>query len=83
MVVNLCFEGTYLLAISSMNLIQIWVFPIPPIPQRRQECLGLLLVQLAKILPSLSSTSVRLVNNGLGFGFWSMGIFICASPVLA
>ena len=41
-------EDTYLSDISSMNLRQIWVFLIPSIPQRRQGCLGLLLVQSAK-----------------------------------
>ena len=75
-------EDTYLSAISSVNLRQIWVFPIPPIPQRRQERLDLLLARFIKILPSLSSTSFRPVNNGLGFGFESKEILI-SSPVLA
>ena len=35
---------TYLSNISSMNLRQIWVFPIPPIPQRRQERLTTILL---------------------------------------
>src|SRR5271155_2721952 len=64
-------EDIYLSAISSMNLRQIYVFPITLIPQRRHERLGisLLLVPGKKIFPSLLSSSFRPVNNGLGLGF--------------
>src|SRR5277367_4836110 len=77
-------EDIYLSAISSMNLRQICVFPIPPIPQRRHDRLGisLLLVRGTKIFPSLSSTSFRPVNNGLGLGYCCTGIFTSPSPVL-
>jgi hypothetical protein len=37
-------KDIYLSDISSVNLRQIWVFPIPPIPQRRQERLDLSLL---------------------------------------
>ena len=75
------YKYTYLSDIFSVNLRQIWVFPIPPIPQRRQEHLdiGPLLVQGVKIFPSWLSISFRPVNIRLEFGFWSTGIFICLS----
>ena len=71
--------------ISSMNLRQIWVFPIPPIPQRRHEYLdiSLLVTWWLNIFSSLSSTSCRPVKIGLELGFWVTGMFICTPPVLA
>ena len=67
-----------------MNLRQTWVFPIPPIPQRRHECLDVnLLVTLRQnISSSLSSTSRRPVKIGLELGFWVTWMFICTPPVL-
>ena len=64
--------------ISSINLRQIWVFPTPPVPQRRQEHLDInsLSAEWIKIFRSLSSTSFWPTNKGLVFGFWSTGIFI-------
>ena len=75
----------YLSDISSVNLRQIWVFPIPPVPQRRQERLNInsLSAPWTKIFPSLSSTSFCPVNSGLEFGLRDLGIFICTLPVLA
>ena len=63
---------TYLSDISSMNFMQIWLFPMPPIPQRRQEHLPV--ARAKKMFPSLSSTSFRPVKNGLEFGRRSTGI---------
>ena len=79
MIVYLSDEDTYLSDISSANLRQIWVFPIPPIPESRQERLdiNLLSARWTKIFPSLSSTSLRPVNIGLEFCFWSKGTFVC------
>ena len=64
--------------ISSINLRQIWVFPIPPVPQRRQEHLdiNLLSVQWMKIFRSLLSTSSCPTNNELVLGFWSKRNFL-------
>src|SRR5271168_5382424 len=66
-----CEEDTYLSDICSVNLRQICVFPIPPIPQRRQERLDINppLARGTKSFPRLSSTSFRPVKNGLEFGF--------------
>ena len=69
-----------------MNLRQTCVFPIPPIPQRRHECLDIsrLLVTLRlNISSSLSSTSRCPVKIGLELGFWVRGMFICTLPALA
>ena len=73
---------TYLSDISSMNLRQICVFPIPPNPQRRQERLNirLLVAHLKKILPSCSSTPFRPVKNRLESGFCGAKTFIFPSP---
>ena len=48
--------GTYLGDISSTNLRQICVFPIPPIPQRRHDC-RLLVTSWINIFSSLSRIS--------------------------
>ena len=73
--------NTYLSNISSVNLRQIWVFPIPSIPQRRQEHLTtILLVGQWKIILSLSSTPLHPVKSGLEFSLWGPEIL---SPVLA
>ena len=74
---------TYLSDISSMNLRQIWVFPIPPNPQRRQERLNirLLVARGEKIFPSCLSTLFRPVKNRLESGFCGTKIF--TFPLLA
>ena len=73
-----------LLDTSSINFRQIWVFPIPPVPQRRQERLiNLPSAQWIKIFQSLLSASFRPINSELEFGFWGTGIFICLSLGLA
>ena len=63
-------EDDYLSDISSVNLTQIWVFPVSPSPQRRQECLdgNLLSASRTKIFLSWSSTSFCPINSGLEFG---------------
>src|SRR6266581_1541667 len=57
--------------ISSKNLRQICVFPIPPIPYRRKErrWSGSPSVRGAKCFLSLSSCSLRPMKRALEFGF--------------